>query len=185
MTCIAGVVAKDGTVYIGGDSAAVGSKFDLLVRADQKVFTVMRDGITIAFGFTSSFRMGQVLRYKLQIPAIPPDNLEEWMASEFIDSVRAVLKDSGFASKDKEKESGGTFLVGLKGRLFAILDDYQIAETVDQINAVGCGWQIALGSLWTTRSMLEPESRIIIALEAAERFSSGVRGPFSIVKAKV
>jgi ATP-dependent protease HslVU (ClpYQ) peptidase subunit len=66
MTCIVGMV-ENGKVYIGGDSAGV-SGFDYHIREDQKVF---QNGDMI-FGFTSSFRMGQLLQYSLKIPDHDP-----------------------------------------------------------------------------------------------------------------
>ena len=56
MTCIAGLV-HDGAVYLAGDSAGC-SGWDLTVRADPKVFV----SGSYVMGFTTSFRMGQLLR---------------------------------------------------------------------------------------------------------------------------
>ena len=61
MTCIVGLV-HEGVVYIGGDSAGVGG-MSLTVRADEKVF---QNG-EFLMGFTTSFRMGQLLRYSLKL----------------------------------------------------------------------------------------------------------------------
>jgi hypothetical protein len=176
MTCIAGLV-DNGVVYIGGDSAGIGGSL-LSVRADQKVF---QNGEFI-FGFTTSFRMGQLLRYSLN----PPKNYEnidinKFMVTKFIESVRKCLKDGGYAYKDNEVESGGTFLVGYKGRLFKIDSDYQVGEALIGFDACGCGEDIALGSLYSTQEQ-PPKERILKALEAAERFNAGVRRPFNIVE---
>ena len=57
MTCIVGLV-DNGKIYMGGDSAGV-SNLDIRIRADQKVF---KTGEFI-MGFTSSFRMGDLLKY--------------------------------------------------------------------------------------------------------------------------
>ena len=62
MTCIA-AIKHEGKVYIGADSAA-GKGTYLTLRADEKVFKNGKFG----FGFTSSFRMGQLLRYRLSPP---------------------------------------------------------------------------------------------------------------------
>lgn len=140
MTAIVGLV-HDGAVHIGGDSAGVGG-WSLTVRADSKVFA---NGPYI-MGFTSSFRMGQLLRYALTPPA-PTVGLEKFMATTFIDTVRECLKAGGFATKESEREMGGTFLVGCRGRLFVVYDDYQVAEAADGYAAVGCGFDIALGDL--------------------------------------
>ena len=122
MTCIVGLV-DDGRVWMGGDSAGVAG-WDLTVRADRKVF---RNGPYV-MGFTSSFRMGQLLRHGFEPPSPPeqPGDLEAFMATTFIDAVRERLKAGGWAVKNLEQEQGGTFLVGVSGRLFEIGSDYQV-----------------------------------------------------------
>jgi hypothetical protein len=175
VTAIVGLV-HDGIVHIGGDSAGVAG-WSLTVRADSKVFT---NGPYV-MGFTSSFRMGQLLRYALTAPE-PDGDLEAFMATTFVDAVRETLKTGGWLKKDSEREDGGTFLVGVQGRLFRVGDDFQVGEAVDGYAAVGCGQDIAAGALYATaRSRMAPEKRIKLALEAAERFSAGVRGPFAYV----
>jgi len=174
MTCIAGFV-EGSTVWIGGDSAGC-SGWDLTVRADQKVF---RNG-PMLFGFTSSFRMGQLLRYALTIPERTPDTeIDRWMTTTFIDAVRECLKSRGWSEKEKEQEKGGTFLIGYEGRLFRIDEDYQVGIPQDGFEACGCGGQVARGALFAT-DHLRGEERMLKALTAAERCSAGVRGPFHV-----
>jgi ATP-dependent protease HslVU (ClpYQ) peptidase subunit len=179
LTCIIGVVHED-KVYMGGDSAGVGG-YALIIRADEKVF---QNG-PFLMGFTTSFRMGQLLWYSLSAPAHPfdgngqPIDTYKYMVTIFINAVRQCLKDGGYASTEKGQEFGGTFLVGYKGKLFMIQDNYQVAESVDNFQSVGCGDEIARGALCVTPD-LPPEQRIKLALEAAERYSAGVRGPFLI-----
>jgi hypothetical protein len=160
---------------MGGDSAGVGG-YDLHIRADEKVFT---NGDFI-MGFTSSFRMGQLLRYKFKPPYhMPGIPIDEYMVTTFVDEVRKCLKEGGFARSDNGEESGGKFLVGYRGELFYIDSDYQVGRLADGFAAAGCGDQIAHGALYATNGK-PPEERINTALEAAERFSAGVRGPFVI-----
>lgn len=174
MTCIAGLV-EGSTVWIGGDSAGVAG-LSMNVRADQKVF---RNG-PMLFGFTTSFRMGQLLRHTLVIPDHDPRvPVEKYMATTFVDAVRECLKSNGWACKTNERETGGTFLVGYKGRLFCVFDDYQVGESSDGYDSVGCGCEIAEGALFATAGQ-SPRERIETALKAAERHSAGVRGPFII-----
>jgi len=174
MTCIVGVI-DNGKIYMGGDSAGIGG-YSLTVRADAKVF--IKDNLLM--GFTSSFRMGQLLRYNLEIPNYHKNiDVFEYMVTVFVPAVRTCLKDGGYAKKKDEAESGGTFLVGYKKRLFVIAEDYQVGESQLSFNAVGCGRDIALGGLFVNKH-LKPEERIIQALEAAEQFSIGVRRPFKI-----
>ena len=174
MTCIAAFV-QDGAVWMGADSTGVGG-YDLTVRADQKIF---RNG-EMLFGFMSSFRMGQLLRHALTIPDHDPRvDDEKYLTVTFIDAVRECLKGKGWARKNNEQEAGGTFLIGYRGRLFQVEDDYQVGIATDGFDACGCGGQIAKGALFAS-THLKGEARVEMALKAAERFSAGVRGPFHI-----
>jgi ATP-dependent protease HslVU (ClpYQ) peptidase subunit len=175
MTCIAGLV-DHGRVYMGGDSAGVAG-WDLTVRADEKVFT---NG-EFLIGFSTSFRMGQLLRHSFMPPTPREDqDLTQFIVVDFVNAVRACLKDGGFAEKDKERESGGTFLVGFRGNLYCVEDDYQVGRPSDGYAAIGCGDAQARGSLFSTAGN-QPERRIRIALQAAEHHSAGVRAPFVVL----
>ncbi len=135
----------------------------------------------IFMGFTTSFRMGQLLRYSLKPPRRhPDDDINQYMVVDFVNAVRGCLKAGGYASKEDEGESAGTFLVGYQGRLFKIESDYQVGIPEDGYAAVGSGQDIARGSLFATQGQ-EPRSRVLTALRSAERFNAGVRGPFHIL----
>lgn len=175
MTCIVGLVDK-GRVWLGGDSAGV-SGLDLMVRSDPKVF---RNGAFL-FGFTSSFRMGNLLQHSLTPPRHhPDDDVFKFMVTDFVNAVRACLGTGGFARKDNNVEWGGTFLVGFAGRLFTIYDDFQVGENLTGFGACGCGESFALGALYASNGK-DPRGRVKLALEAAAEFSAGVRGPFTIL----
>ena len=174
MTCIAAIVDK-GKVYIGGDSAGVNRSLNITTRSDKKVFI----NNNMIMGFTSSYRLGQLLQYKFSPPSqnAHKDDMA-YMVSDFIDAVRKCFEDNGFSDADNEKH-GGIFLVGYKGRLYKIGQDYQVGEAEIGFDACGCGQDIALGSMYSTKT-LKPEARITKALEAATQFSAGVRPPFLI-----
>lgn len=176
MTCIAGLV-HNGRVWMGGDSASVAG-WDLTIRTDSKVF--IKGPCLI--GFTTSWRMGQLLRYRFTPPEHPPGmDDHEYMSTLWIDAVRETLKAGGFARKDNEVEHGGVFLVGYRGRLFKVDSDYQVGEAFLGFDAVGCGDQAARGALYATRNIgLSPYDRLEMALDAAEQLSAGVRRPFII-----
>lgn len=175
MTCICAAVV-DGTVYMGGDSAGIAG-LSITIRDDPKVFT---NG-PFVFGFTSSFRMGNLLRFKFCPPQqnVHQDDME-YMVTDFVDSLRRCFSQNGFG--DKEATIGGTFLVGYKGILYTVESDYQVGLPSLQYDAVGCGADLALGSLHTTAALkIDPEKRIVMALEAATTFSAGVAPPFIVV----
>ncbi len=177
MTAVA-AVTNGRRVWIGADSAGVAG-YQLTVRADEKVF---RRG-PFVMGFTTSFRMGQLLRYTLTVPSHGP-GLDDraFMATCFVDSVRACLKAGGYAKRESEREEGGTFLVGYRGAIYQVHGDYQVAVPDTLYDACGCGQEIALGALHAmTRDELPPWVRIRRALEAAEAHSAGVRRPFVTV----
>lgn len=173
MTCIV-AVTHNNHVYMAGDSAGVAG-LALTVRADAKVY---RNGPYV-MGFCGSFRMGQLLRYSFTPPE-PTDDLDRFMVTTFIDAVRACLKAGGYARRDSEVETGGNFLVGVNGHLFEVQSDYQVAEHVDPFAAIGSGEPVAQGSLYTTEyQAMHPRQRLTLALQAAERFNAGVRGPYA------
>lgn len=99
------------------------------------------------------------------------------VAGDFVDAVRACLLAGGYARKENNVESGGTFLVGFRGRLFRVSGDFQVGESTSRYDAVGCGAAYALGSLAETEGHGTTE-RVNRALRVAERFSAGVRAPF-------
>lgn len=177
MTVIVGVETRDGVV-IGGDSAGV-SGYLLTSRADPKVFI---NGPYL-IGYTTSFRMGQLLHYA-DLPK-PLDrsgeDLDRFIATEFVDSVRELLKTGGWAQKESDREAGGTFLVGVSGRLYRVDSDYQVGWSLDGYAACGCGEEIALGVLHALRRA-KPGARVQRALEAAAHHSTGVAAPFVILR---
>ena len=111
MTCIVGIV-YNGVVHIGGDSAGV-SGLDITIRKDKKVFT---NG-EFVMGFTSSFRMGQVLQYDFKPPKIKDvdDDLMAYMVRKFIPAVRESFRSAGYIKVEHQQEGGGCFLVGVRG----------------------------------------------------------------------
>lgn len=184
-------------VYLGADSASVGG-LDLMVSQVSKLWT--KD--EWAFGCTTSWRMNQLLRYSLVMPRPKAgQDLMEYMCTDFINAVRACFRDGGFMLKEKDREEGGTFLVGHKGRLFRVDSDFQVGEAIAEYDAVGCGECYAKGSLYSTALVMlpepdpakqqasptqlwvpmDPEVRVYQALACAEQHSAGVRGPHTVV----
>jgi ATP-dependent protease HslVU (ClpYQ) peptidase subunit len=175
VTAIVGVT-ENGKVWIGGDSAGCDG-LSVETRTDPKVFI---NG-EFVFGYTSSFRMGQLLQYVFT-PPTPVQGQEgmAYMVKQFIPAVKSCLADGGFQTNEKGQDIGGCFLVGHKGQLYSVECDYQVARVHQPYHACGCGKDIALGSLFSTEQ-LSPEQRINAALTAASTFSAGVKGPFTVL----
>ena len=178
MTCIVGI-ARDGIVHMGGDSAG-SDKNSIDRRSHPKVF----QKANYLIGYTTSFRMGQLLEYTFTPPRYAEsDDLLRFMVSDWIDGVRATLKAGGYAHMEHATERGGEFLVGTRGRLFHVESDYQVGEVIAGYDAAGSGSAYALGALYATETEpLTPMQRLRIALEAATEHSPFVRGPFTFME---
>jgi hypothetical protein len=172
MTCVVGI-AQGGSIFLGADSAGTAG-WTTTPHVAHKVF---RNG-DFVMGFTSSFRMGQLLRFALVPPPRKPElDVYAFMCTDFVGAVLSCFKAGGFGTKEKEQDQGGQFLVGYTGRLFKVDPDYNVSESIDFYDACGAGEAFALGSLYSTR-FTDPQKRISIALEAAESGSAWVRRPF-------
>jgi len=174
MTAIVGIVGKK-YIYIGADSLAV-SNLSTIARADAKVFI---NGPYI-IGFTTSWRMGQLLQYEFNHISHPLKmDDHRFMVTRFVPVIKKCLETGGFVG-------GGDFLVGYRKKLYTIGSDFQVGMPLDNFAAIGCGLDLCLGSLHTTKEYkIEPEDKVLLALKAAEYFNSGVRGPFVIKKQKI
>lgn len=180
MTCVV-ALRHEGVIYMGCDSAGVGG-YSRSNRLDPKIYRVG----AMLLGYTSSFRMGQLLGYSLTLPHHHADvAVEKYMATVFINAVRDCLKAGGWAQNEKGNEVGGFFLVAYKGRIFEVQSDYQVAENAESYGAVGCGTDLALGSFYTSQGRVpDPRERVELALQAAAAFSAGVYPPFKIEELK-
>lgn len=176
MTCIVGI-AENGKVTMGADSAGAAG-YEIATRKDSKVF--INGGVLM--GCTTSFRMIQLLQYALTVPKRHPDtDVMRYMVTEFIPAVRVCFRDGGFMTKASEADVGGNFLVGIEGRLFNVYSDFQVGERAEGFDACGCGEAYALAAMLCTADAMPADQRVRRALEVAERFSAGVRGPFNLL----
>lgn len=178
MTCIVGV-EHNGRVYMGGDSSAV-SGWDIVPTAEKKVFKCE----DMLIGYTSSFRMGQLLKYELKIPEHSNISGVGYLVRDFIPAVRECLKEGGYTKIENNREEGGLFLMGMGGRLYEIADDFQVLRNMRGMAAVGCGAPYAIGALdvMMRSRRFDPGKAIIKALEIAGTYSAGVCGPYYVVE---
>lgn len=174
MTCIAGI-AHNGKVYIGADSIA-SDGYSRTIIATPKVF---RRG-EFLIGYTSSFRMGQILQHHLDVrPQQENEGNDAYIVVAFVEAVRECLKTHGFATVNNSYETGGSFLVGYRGALYSIQDEYQMVRSANGMDACGAGEQYALAALVALPELL-PEVRIRRALEISAELCALVSAPFHI-----
>lgn len=173
MTCIVGLI-HNGKVHMACDSAASDTDIGSVhKRKDVKLFMV--DEYLI--GFSNSFRMGQILQHDFIPPRPSKRNLEKTMCIDFVDKVYECLNRNNFGI-DKDSDNVSELIVGIHGRLFVMDSDFNMGEYLDKYFAIGSGYQFALGSLYSTKSVKNPKTRLTKALEAAAEYSIGVEPPF-------
>lgn len=169
VTCIAAII-HNGAVWMAGDRH-VQYDTQTMSLACPKVF---RRG-DFAIGGGGDGRALQVIEYA-GTPPKPPTQvraLDRYMATVFSEWVRKAWEKAHVTDKD------AAFLVGIHGHLY-IVDDQFCADRMGPIAAVGTAATIALGSLFSTTGE-DPETRLNLAMLAAEQFSGTVRGPFDLI----
>ena len=188
MTCIVALQHR-GDIYVGGDSAGIDEdSSEIRTRADEKVFVKCCDSVRaqmMIIGFAGSFRVGQLLRYALEVPEHSKNKSDmEYLVVDLIDSIRSMQKDKGAMTKiDELEEHDSEFIIGYKGEIYVIESDFQVGRPVENYAAVGSGAQAALGAMYATQNMkMSPENRVTLALSASAEYSPGVREPFSVIK---
>lgn len=184
MTCIIGFADRKNNVsWIGGDS--LGSNgYTKSTEMPSKVF---RNDVfnNVLIGGTTTFRHLDILKYSeglfSEIEWYKGTEVDhKFMVTKFIPRAIALFRE-GVVS-ESETNRGGNFIVATPGKVFEVQDDYSVLEPELGMCAVGCGEEVAMGSLLTTKDFdMSPEERIIKALEAAEQYCCGVQRPFHIL----
>jgi hypothetical protein len=157
-------------VYVAGDVQGTGWNHKV-VHTTPKVFSKCG----VIFGYTTSYRFGQVLEHNLQNPVVPheEDEIYRWLITVLIPDVRAVLKENGY-------EKGGNCLIGVKNQLWELQDDFSVLRSVAGYSAVGSGYEYALGSLFSSHAGVKPRNEEDVhvllrrAIQAAGTFSPSV-----------
>lgn len=179
MTCVVAVL-KDGALYMASDSCSIDTEsLTAFSRMDKKIFQV---GTHFLVGFSGSYRVGQCLMSFKQ-PERVQESMLSYMVEAFVPSMIKYLQRQG-AIPDVAPASmcDTSILVGTTDDLFLIENDFQVGEVMNGYMAVGIGRDVALGSLHSTKTLVEdPLTRCSMALAAATEFKAGVKGPFNIL----
>jgi len=180
MTCIV-AIAKEGKVWMGADSAGSDEESGVIAPyVIPKVFT--RGGYVI--GYAGSFRFGKLLQYVMDLPPCPANvntsqKLDEFMNKIVMQSIKKQAKELDLEKEEMDFDA----LIGIKGHIFEVSNDWCAIEASMPYNVAGSGTKYALGSLHTTQGWKEPIKRINVALSAAAEFEMSVALPFNIVSA--
>jgi ATP-dependent protease HslVU (ClpYQ) peptidase subunit len=181
VTVIVGLVAPDGTIHMGGDSAfSCMETHEIVACSNRKVFA---NGAFL-IGVCGSARVGDILRYSF-VPPKHPRGMDagRFMRTAFVDAVRETFRKGGLYFRDEPERMDGVVLVGYRKGLYVIDEDLHIHEAIDDFAAVGSGGPVASGAMVVSHG-LPAAKRIKAALEAAERFTASVRRPFYVLQAE-
>ena len=172
MTCIVAEV-KDGVVHMAGDKC--GSNGYTKIMVDKPKVFINGDFI---IGYTTSFRMGQLLEFTWNPPEkLPSQGEDSFIYKTVVDSIKSMLKQDGFATDTQ----GGSFLFGYKGKLYEMQDDYAIFN-IEKYSAVGCGEQEAKAVLYTLNQInheCSMEDRLSLAIKASSLTKAGVTAEYN------
>ena len=176
MTCIVGI-KEDGKLWIGGDSAAINlTTSEIYTIASRKVF---RAGSYLV-GYTISFRAGQVLEHEVEWPE-PPEGAEigSFLVRELVPRLREALREAGALKTTEGVDQGAHFMIGIGGEFYSVALDFSVTPLAESFMAIGAGRHNAYGALHALAGLgMPPQERMRRALEAAARYTCGVREPF-------
>lgn len=183
MTCIIALEDPEhGCVWIGGDSSAVDQSHDTCLLAWPKVF--VRGPLVL--GGSGGIRPLNVLEFAPGL--VPPPRAgatdDEWICVDFIEAARQAFREAGTVEvKDGHEAMGDgfAFLVGYHGHAYVVEPDFGVFRSTRGYEVIGCGAPYARGSLYMTEGTYA-EARLRVALETAESFNAGVKGPFTVVR---
>jgi hypothetical protein len=167
MTCIVGIT-NGYQIYMGGERGA--SDGDSIISlVNPKVES--RNGWI--YGYAGTIGIGQLLSY------IPLESEVEEIFPYIRLYIVEELRKSMESFTNPPTEHDTTWLIGYKGRLFELSSsDWGVIEIYE--SAIGGGSQYALGSLYTSTTE-EPETRILLALQAAITYSPTCQGTWDSI----
>ncbi len=104
------------------------------------------------------------------------DGTNVYMAGDECASTGDYSTVIGFSKVFKKCTPCGTeVLIGLRGRLFTVQDDFSVVQHAEPYDAVGCGCWEALAVMYALQYFQIPgQEALPKALAAAAKFNSGV-----------
>ena len=175
---------------MGWDSAGSNTNLlDLQGESTNKTFARRIGDQTCLIGASGSRRLTELIEHHVVFPDLPTATTSEammrYLIVDVIPKFRLALKEGGvMTTKDGVESAPGMILVGVCGRLYTIEGDLSVRSHDDSFAAVGSGATEARGVCFGVNKLnveVDPETLIRTALEAAERWTPSVRGPFQVI----
>lgn len=178
MTCIVGV-AKEGTVWLGGDRAAVDNGLSRTIIGDPKVFLLGELGV----GVCGLPKVMDAVAHAIQLPKQRSGTPRGFLVSELVPALRAGLKSLDCTTEEAGYGTcfNGAMLLAYRGEVYTLEGNFQLVKGSKGHASVGSGAELARGSLMETWRFDSPRKRVMAALKAAADGNAGVAPPFDIV----
>lgn len=182
MTLIAAQMDKTGIVWMAADSLGSNSNGDRYIRKDKKIFK--KDGYLI--GYTSSYRMGQIIEHKAKLPELPLNNRGNIHIVKVIDAIAESLYNNNYTMEKDNRHYGGEFIIGWHGRLYCIQSDFQYSTTAINYMCCGAGEDFGLGALHTAQKLKGSNEieALLYAMRAGTKHNCFVAPPFIVMNTK-
>lgn len=184
MTCIVAFKTLEGNSVIAGDfMASNGHHFRKV--ATSKVFLKSQK---CAIGYTSSFRMGQILEHYWSLPSrVEGQDLDSYINVDIIESLRATFTAYGYGIKNSNgttiEDIGGTFILLYEDRIYEIQGNYSALDYDSEVIAVGSGMDAALGSLFSLLPVTNAgvEELLVKVFTSVNKVTASVSPEFSFL----
>ncbi len=173
MTCVAAI--EDGKrVWLAADTG-VSSDDGWTDNTHGKIW---KHAPGVAFGVAGAANAMQLVRYRLRAPRRPAgmDGMR-WCITRLVPALKKILKDE---VRDADGNLDFEMVVAVDGRAFLIDDGLAVLQAPRGYTAIGCGRDIALGALFSTKRQ-SPKARVCKAVEAACTHSNACALPLEVI----
>ncbi len=175
MTCIA-VVRDSATnkIYMAGDRV-VSDDNTINVCSSPKVWK--KEGYL--FGYAGSMDGDRIKHLFVPPTPEPRVNIDKFMYSKFLKALRKFYEEWWV---DISPSSDFGLIICVKGKIYEHnAADMSLTQYDQDYLAMGSGGDLALGSLYSTKSYKDGRKRANLAVQAAINHSTSCKGPIDIV----
>lgn len=177
-------IPVDGKVYMAADGRSTVHDCHVLRATNPGKIVLLTKPEPLAIGVTGSQRITQEIAYRWKAPATLVANTDRALF-KLLDSLqRHLLSDDVLSKLVGDKDDGtldAEMVLAFRGRTWSVFGDFCALEDTERgFSVLGSAMDVAFGVLAATRGQ-EPDKRLLMALEAAAEFHTGVGPPWQFV----
>jgi ATP-dependent protease HslVU (ClpYQ) peptidase subunit len=176
MTCIV-ALESEGKVYLGSDSfLGTGVIRDVI---DTPKFFV-KDDLVIAYA--GGVRPAQLVEHDLKVRKRRKNESDmTYLINVVVESIKKALERHGVPTQPDKSETD--FIIVYQHKIYVLQGDFSLVRSNLGFAAIGVGQDYAYGALTILSKLQIPsQTKVQMALEAAEKMCPQVCAPFHIVE---